>query len=162
VLIVDWDVHHGNGTQDTFYTDSSVCYVSLHQWPHYPGSGAAEERGGGEGSGYTVNVPLPALTSPEAYKDRFEDALDRATSGFTPDFVLVSAGFDVMAGDPLGGQLLEPPDLADLTRSIGERARGWCDGRVVALLEGGYVPERVGQGAVALLTAMSETTEGRG
>ncbi len=155
VLVVDWDVHHGNGTQDAFYEDGSVCYVSLHQWPHYPGTGASQETGTGEGRGRTVNVPLGVGTPPPEYRRRFEGALDRATAGFRPDFVLVSAGFDVMAGDPLGGQLLEPADLAALTRSIMDRSDQWCAGRVVTLLEGGYVPERIGQGTVAVLDALS-------
>ncbi len=156
VLVVDWDVHHGNGTQDAFYEDGSVCYVSLHQWPHYPGTGASEETGVGAGRGRTVNVPLGVATPPTEYRDHFEAALDRATDGFPPDFVLVSAGFDVMAGDPLGGQLLEPPDLAALTRSLMERADHWCSGRLVALLEGGYVPERIGQGTVAVLETLAD------
>ena len=102
VLIVDWDVHHGNGTQDIFYTDPSVCYVSLHQSPHYPGTGAADETGAGEGRGLTINVPLPAGLGRDAYRRRFEDALDRVADVFTPDFVLVSAGFDVLAGTRWG------------------------------------------------------------
>jgi acetoin utilization deacetylase AcuC-like enzyme len=127
----------------------------LHQSPHYPGTGAAEESGAGEGRGLTINVPLPGGLDRDAYRRRFEDALDRATAAFTPDFVLVSAGFDVLAGDPLGGQTLEPADLAGLTRSLLERSRAWCDGRMACLLEGGYVPERVGAGVVAVLRAMT-------
>ena len=156
VLVVDWDVHHGNGTQDAFYEDGSVCYVSLHQWPHYPGTGSSDETGAGAGRGRTVNVPLAIATPPTEYRQRFEAALDRATEGFRPDFVLVSAGFDVMAGDPLGGQLLEPSDLAALTRVLLDRADQWCSGKVVALLEGGYVPERIGQGTVAVLETLAD------
>jgi acetoin utilization deacetylase AcuC-like enzyme len=155
VLVVDWDVHHGNGTQDAFEDDPTVCYLSLHQWPHYPGTGRATDEGSGRGRGLTVNVPLAPATDPREYHERFEEALDRVSRRFTPDFVLVSAGFDVMAEDPLGGQLLEPEDLARLTRGLLERSRSWCDGRMVTLLEGGYVPDRVGAGAVAVLEELS-------
>lgn len=155
ILIVDWDVHHGNGTQDVFFADPSVCYVSLHQSPHYPGTGAAEETGTGAAVGTTVNVPLAAGTPPAEYHARFDEALDRATAVFRPDFVLVSAGFDVLAGDPLGGQTLEPGDVARLTRSLMERSATWCGGRLITVLEGGYVPRRAGEGTVAVLEALA-------
>ena len=154
VLIVDWDVHHGYGTQDAFYDDASVYFLSLHQWPHYPGTGAEGERGVGEGEGYTRNVPLAAGTSAAEYRRRFEQALDDATRDFAPDFVLVSSGFDAMAGDPLGGLLLEPEDLHAMTRHLIEVASA-CDGRVVALLEGGYNIERLGLGTAAVLRALA-------
>jgi len=155
VLIVDWDVHHGNGTQDAFYDDPSVSFVSLHQSPHYPGTGLAEERGAGEGEGYTLNVPLPAGTPPSDYRAHFERAVAQATEAFSPDFVLVSAGFDVMAGDPLGDMLLEPEDLHAMMRLLIEGAAAGCEGRVVALLEGGYDPARLGVGAVAVIRALA-------
>jgi acetoin utilization deacetylase AcuC-like enzyme len=155
VLIVDWDVHHGNGTQDAFYEDPSVVFLSLHQWPHYPGTGAAEERGSGGGEGYTINVPLAAGTSRTDYLARFDEALARALERATPDFVLVSSGFDSMAGDPLGDFLLEPEDLHGMTRRVVDAASG-CDGRVVALLEGGYDPRRLGLGAVAVIRALAD------
>lgn len=155
VLIVDWDVHHGNGTQDAFYEDSTVFFVSLHQSPHYPGTGAAEERGSGPGEGFTLNVPLPAGTPRPEYRARFEQAVTEASRVIEPDFVLVSAGFDVMAGDPLGGMLLEPEDLHVMTRFLVEYAESACDGRVVALLEGGYDPPRLGMGAVAVIRALA-------
>ena len=155
VLIVDWDVHHGNGTQDAFYDDPSVFFLSLHQWPHYPGTGAASETGRGAGEGYTLNVPLAAATPRAEYLHRFETALEEATGRLAPDFVLVSSGFDVMAGDPLGGLLLEPEDLYAMTRSVVELARRHCEGRVLVLLEGGYDPPRLGQGAVAVIRALA-------
>ena len=155
VLILDWDVHHGNGTHDAFYDDPSVFFVSLHQWPHYPGTGAAEETGSGEGVGYTLNVPLPAGTPAVEHRARFEEAVAEALSRFEPDFVLVSCGFDGMAGDPLGEMLLEPRDLYDMTRHVMEVSAGGCDGRVVALLEGGYEPERLGEGAVAVIRGLA-------
>ena len=153
VLIVDWDVHHGNGTQDIFYADPSVFYLSLHQSPHFPGTGAAHETGAGEGVGSTLNVPLPAGTSAEDYREHFTRALKAATDRFTPDFVLVSAGFDAMKGDPLGDFELEPPDLYGMTMEIGEVAAGLCAGRVVTVLEGGYDPPRLGKGAVSVIRA---------
>jgi len=156
VLVVDWDVHHGNGTQDALYEDPSVFYMSLHQAPHYPGTGAAGETGAGAGEGTTLNVPLPAGTGRLRYLERFEAALDEAGRSFRPDFVLVSSGFDVLAGDPLGGMLLEPEDLHRMTRMVVERASETCRGRVVALLEGGYDPQRLGQGAVAVIRALAD------
>jgi len=156
VLIVDWDVHHGNGTQDAFYHDPSVFFLSLHQWPHYPGTGGADETGAGAGEGTTLNVPVAAGTPAREYRARFVEALDRATADFEPDFLLVSAGFDCMAGDPLGGLLLEPDDLYALTRHVTDLADRCCDGRVVALLEGGYDPSRLGAGVVGVIRALAD------
>jgi acetoin utilization deacetylase AcuC-like enzyme len=155
VLIVDWDVHHGNGTQDIFWEDPSVFYLSLHQYPHWPGSGAAAEQGGGAGAGATLNVPLEAGTSGAAYQTRFEAALDDVFGRFEPDFVLVSSGFDALAGDPLGGLRLEPEDFHALTRSLLVRTDHACGGRLVAMLEGGYDPKRTGLAAVAVLRGLA-------
>jgi len=155
VLIVDWDVHHGNGTQDIFWEDPSVFFLSLHQWPHWPGTGSADEVGGGAGRGFTHNVPLAAATPREEYLRRFEESLDFAFGAFRPDFVLVSSGLDVLAGDPLGGQLLEPEDMHTLTRLLMARADEACGGRVVAMLEGGYDVRRTGLGVVAVLRALA-------
>jgi acetoin utilization deacetylase AcuC-like enzyme len=155
VLIVDWDVHHGNGTQDIFYSDPSVFYLSLHQSPHFPGTGAAHERGAGRGVGTTLNVPLPGGTTAEEYRRHFTAALMAATDVFTPDFVLVSAGFDVMAGDPLGDFQLAAADLFDMTNEIREVAAASCGGRLVAALEGGYAPPSLGQGAVSVIRALA-------
>jgi len=166
VLIMDWDVHHGNGTQDTFYADGSVFYVSLHQSPHYPGTGGASETGVGDGAGWTLNVPLPAGTPAAEYRQHFSRALQQGLETCRPDFILISAGFDVMAGDPLGGMLLEPEDLHALTREVmagaaiepGAGESGADDARgvgVVATLEGGYDPARTGLGAAAVLRALA-------
>jgi acetoin utilization deacetylase AcuC-like enzyme len=155
VLVVDWDVHHGNGTQDIFREDASVHYLSLHLWPHYPGTGAASERGEGDGEGATWNVPLPYGTPAAEYRRRFSAVLDEAAEACAPDLVLVSAGFDVLAGDPLGGLLLEPADLHAMTQEIVERTRATADGRVAALLEGGYVLARVGAGVTDVLRAFA-------
>lgn len=159
VLIVDWDVHHGNGTQDVFWEDPSVYFLSLHQHPWWPGSGAGSERGGGPGEGATLNVPLPEGTSGEAYLNAFQRALEQAFAEFDPDFVLVSSGFDALAGDPLGGMLLEPADFHRLTRVLMARAREACGGKMVALLEGGYDPKRTGLAAVAVIRALADIDE---
>lgn len=155
VLIVDWDVHHGNGTQETFYRDPDVFYLSLHQSPHFPGTGLADDVGSGPGEGTTLNVPLRPGTPREAYRDRFRWALDEVATRFSPDLLFISCGFDVLQGDPLGGQAVEPDDLFDFTREVmgfsEERARE----RVIVVLEGGYVPERVGAGAVAVLRGLA-------
>ncbi|HUF51453.1 MAG TPA: histone deacetylase [Longimicrobiales bacterium] len=155
VLIIDWDVHHGNGTQDIFYDDGRVYYASLHLGHHYPGTGAAEERGVGGGRGTTLNVPLEAGTTADVYLRLFEDTLARACEESRPELVLVSAGYDCLLGDPLGGLRLEPEHIHRMTRLVVERAQETAAGRVVAALEGGYVPQRVGAGVVATLRALA-------
>jgi acetoin utilization deacetylase AcuC-like enzyme len=151
VLIVDWDVHHGNGTQALVEHEPEIHFVSMHQWPWYPGTGAAGDRG----PHHSVwNMPMPAGLPAGRYVDALQGAVDAATEGFVPDLVLVSAGFDCLAGDPLGGFTLEPEDLAGLTRELVRRANAWCNGRLVVALEGGYVPERVGAGAVAVMKGL--------
>ena len=155
VLIVDWDIHHGNGTQDAFYEDPDVFFLSLHQYPHYPGTGAANETGRGGGEGFTLNVPVAAATTRDHYLKTFAKALQTAVSRCAPDFILVSSGFDVLAGDPLGGQLLESDDLHQTTRMVMEAAERCCGGRVVVFLEGGYDPARLGEGCVAVIRALA-------
>ncbi|HEX7050028.1 MAG TPA: histone deacetylase [Longimicrobiales bacterium] len=155
VLIVDWDVHHGNGTQDIFYEDPSVYYLSLHLAPHYPGTGSAAERGAGPGEGTTRNVPLPAGTTGAAYRRAFDAALDATLDEFAPELVLVSAGFDCLAGDPLGGLALEPATLHGLTLELLDRTRATAEGRLVAVLEGGYVPQRLGDGVLDVVRALA-------
>jgi acetoin utilization deacetylase AcuC-like enzyme len=162
VLIIDWDVHHGNGTQDIFYEDPDVFYLSLHQSPHFPGTGLATETGSGPGSGTTLNVPLSPGTPREEYRLRFHEALAEVRTRFKPDFVFVSSGFDVLKGDPLGGQEVEPEDLFEFTESVRELADEQAHGRLVVLLEGGYVPERVGEGTVAVLRALAGLSVPRG
>ncbi|HUL58198.1 MAG TPA: histone deacetylase [Anaeromyxobacteraceae bacterium] len=153
VLIVDWDVHHGNGTQEIFWEDPSVYLLSLHLRPHYPGTGAASERGGSAGAGTTRNVPLPVGTSAAEYRRAFSAALGSALDEFSPELVLVSAGFDCLAGDPLGGLELDPEDLHAVAAELVERTRVTAGGRIAAVLEGGYVPERMGQAAVNVVRA---------
>jgi acetoin utilization deacetylase AcuC-like enzyme len=138
VLIVDWDVHHGNGTQDIFYTDPSVLFYSIHQFPHYPGTGSRYEEGAGAGAGYTVNAPLPGGTSAAAHVEAFFAGLDAAVAKLRPDFVLLSAGFDAHRDDPLGDMALTDADYVAMTRRLTDIAETHCDGRLVAVLEGGY------------------------
>jgi acetoin utilization deacetylase AcuC-like enzyme len=153
VMIIDWDVHHGNGTQDIFYDDASVYFMSLHQSPWYPGTGTRAERGGGNGQGATRNVPLAAGTTGARFRELFEQELDAALHEFTPDFVLVSAGFDCLAGDPLGQLLVEPADLHAITTHLMQRLP--ADTGIVHTLEGGYNPPRVGAGVVDVVRALA-------
>lgn len=138
ILIVDWDVHHGNGTQNSFLSDPSVFYFSIHQWPYYPGTGAAGERGCGAGEGTTLNVPAPAGWGDDEYLRTFEDVLAPAASDFDPDFILISAGFDAHARDPLAEMRVTEEGYKGMTRIVMDLAEDCCDGRVVSLLEGGY------------------------
>lgn len=148
VLIVDWDVHHGNGTQALVEQDSTVRYVSLHQHPWYPGTGLAHERGVGN----IFNVPRGPGLPPERYVGDLWRAIVAATEGWTPQLVLLSAGFDAMAGDPLGEFTLRAGDYADLTLRLRTRLP---EAPIVALLEGGYIPDRLAQGVAACLGALS-------
>ncbi|MHC4479279.1 MAG: histone deacetylase family protein, partial [Planctomycetota bacterium] len=138
VLIVDWDVHHGNGTQAAFYEDPSVLYFSVHQYPFYPGTGAADERGTGKSLGFTVNVPLPAGSDDKDYQRVFEEKLVPVVDPFQPDFVLISAGFDAHIDDPIGGMKVTAKGFARLTKMIMQLAAKHCQGRIVSILEGGY------------------------
>ena len=151
VLIVDWDVHHGNGTQALVEDTRDIHFVSMHQWPWYPGTGAASDRGPHDN---VWNVPLPPGLPPERYVSELLTAVDAATRGFTPDLVMISAGFDSLAGDPLGGFTLEMEDVERLTREMVSRAQHWCGGRVVSALEGGYAPERLGEACVRHMKAL--------
>ena len=137
VLIADWDVHHGNGTQDIFYNDGSVFFCSTHQHPWYPGTGAASETGEGGGKGTTLNFPLPAGSGREQILPAFE-RLARDMDAFRPELVVISAGFDSLAGDPLGHFRLSTKDFVDLTHLLLEIADKHAEGRVLSALEGGY------------------------
>jgi acetoin utilization deacetylase AcuC-like enzyme len=137
-LIVDWDVHHGNGTQDIFYSDGSVFYFSTHQSPWYPGTGDAEETGEGKGKGTTLNCPASAGSGRKEILGAFQDKLLLAMRNFKPEFVLISAGFDSRLGDPLGQFTLSDADFADLTNLMLEIAGHSAGGRLVSVLEGGY------------------------
>ncbi|MCS6770449.1 MAG: histone deacetylase [Kiritimatiellae bacterium] len=138
VAIIDWDVHHGNGTQDIFYADDTVLYFSVHQWPLYPGTGARHERGAGRGMGTTLNIPLPAGSGREEIFRAFEEELGPALDRFRPDLIILSAGFDSRVDDPLGSFTLTDDDFADLTDWVLRRADDYADGRLLSILEGGY------------------------
>jgi acetoin utilization deacetylase AcuC-like enzyme len=156
ILIVDWDVHHGNGTQATFYADPTVFYFSAHQSPLYPGTGGADETGEGEGRGFTLNVPLPPGTGDTEYGRVFEERLRPAAAAFRPEFVLLSAGFDAAQGDLLGGMRLTPAGYASLTRLVKAIAAEHCQGRLVATLEGGYNLDRLAACVEAHVRALSD------
>lgn len=147
VLIIDWDVHHGNGTQDLVQEDASIRYISLHQWPWYPGTGPAEERGVGN----LFNLPRPPGLPPERYVKDLWGAVIEATTGWKPDIVLISAGFDAMAEDPLGGFTLEPDHYAEWTHRLRDHLPGVP---ILSMLEGGYAPERVAEGVLAHVLAL--------
>lgn len=138
VLVADVDVHHGNGTQEAFWRDPDVFYLSLHRYPFYPGSGAATEHGGGPGDGTTLNCPIPFGTEPAAYRARLAEALDGPCAAFQPDFVLVSTGFDTHRDDPIGGLGLTEADHAEVTRMLVAFAETHAAGKFVSVLEGGY------------------------
>jgi acetoin utilization deacetylase AcuC-like enzyme len=148
VLIVDWDVHHGNGTQALVESDPSIRYVSLHQYPWYPGTGAADERGVGN----IFNVPRGPGQPPQLYVGDLWAAVVAATTHWSPEIVLISAGFDAMAGDPLGGFTLEPEHYTDLTLRLRDRLPGVS---IVGLLEGGYIPRRLALGVAAHLRGLA-------
>src|SRR5437879_3335595 len=138
VAILDWDVHHGNGTQGIFYDDPSVYYFSMHQYPWYPGTGSRGETGQGRGRGYTLNVPLRAMTPAAEEKRAFESAIEETGSKFSPDLIIISAGFDAHKGDPLGQLLLTDDDFVQMTRIVKKWATETCDGRLISCMEGGY------------------------
>jgi acetoin utilization deacetylase AcuC-like enzyme len=138
VLIVDWDVHHGNGTQDVFYTDEQVAFLSIHRWPFYPGTGADDETGSGPGLGTTLNLPIEFGTSRRGYLDSFRSALERLADWHRPQLLLISAGFDSHRDDPVGSLGLEIEDFQSLTNFVLDVAETHAKGRVVSVLEGGY------------------------
>lgn len=143
VLIVDWDVHHGNGTQDTFYDDEQVTFFSAHRHPFYPGTGRKSETGRGKGLGTTVNLPLKFGISRKDYLVAFENAITKAADQCKPDLVLISAGFDAHAEDPIGSLRLETDDFETLTKLTQQVAATHCGGRLISILEGGYNVERL-------------------
>ncbi|HIE31298.1 MAG TPA: histone deacetylase [Methanosarcinales archaeon] len=151
VLIADWDVHHGNGTQHIFYDDSSVFYFSVHQYPYYPGTGSAGETGEGDGRGYTLNVPLPAGSGDAMYIYAFERILMPAAREFDPDIVLVSAGFDAHLDDPLAGMAVTTTGFAKMASIVSSIADKCCVGRLAIMLEGGYNLHALSHSVLAVL-----------
>ena len=145
VAIVDWDVHHGNGTQGIFYDDPTVFFFSSHQYPWYPGTGTRGENGTGRGLGYTLNLPLRSATPAREHKRGFDAALDDISGKFDPDLIIISAGFDSHRADPLGQLMLEDEDFINMTRTVKDWARSSCKGRLISCLEGGYNLETLGE-----------------
>ncbi len=154
VMIVDWDVHHGNGTQDVFYDDGSVYFFSTHQSPWYPGTGAQDETGRGKGLGTTFNAPFESGAGAREIVGVFETALVAAAEKFKPEMVFVSAGFDSRLGDPLGQFRLVDEDFAELTKIMLQIAADHAEGRLVSVLEGGYDLEGLGKGVAAHVGAL--------
>ncbi|HZG52331.1 MAG TPA: histone deacetylase [Pyrinomonadaceae bacterium] len=156
VAIIDWDVHHGNGTQGIFYDDPTVFFFSAHQYPWYPGTGTRGETGQGRGRGYTLNVPLRARTPAAEHRRAFEAAVEEIGAKFKPDLVIISAGFDSHSADPLGQLSLADEDFAAMTRVVKDWAREACGGRVVSCLEGGYNLDTLGATVRAHVRALAE------
>ncbi|HYQ87874.1 MAG TPA: histone deacetylase [Bacteroidota bacterium] len=138
VAIVDWDVHHGNGTQEIFYEDKSVFYISTHQYPFYPGTGSRTETGSGEGEGYTLNIPMSAGSGEKEYLDAFVGEILPALDRYRPELIIISAGFDAHRDDPLANINLSEDSFSKLTVLISESAGRNCNGKIVSILEGGY------------------------
>ena len=159
VLIVDWDVHHGNGTQDIFYEDGSVFYFSTHQWPFYPGTGRESETGRGAGAGTTLNCPFPMRAGRKEIVGAFQDQLVPAADRFKPELLIISAGFDGRIDDLLGGFRLKDKDFADLTNIVKDIARRHARRRIVSVLEGGYDFEGLAKATAAHVRALAATGE---
>lgn len=155
VLIIDWDIHHGNGTQHSFYRDPNILYFSTHQYPYYPGTGALDEVGDMAGRGFTVNVPLPGGQGDRDFSYIFSELLAPLAHAYSPEFVLVSAGYDIYAHDPLGTMEVSPQGFYGLTRQVRRMAEELCGGRLLLTLEGGYhvagIAESVKQTLLGLL-----------
>ena len=154
VLIVDWDLHHGNGTQHTFESDPTILYFSSHQFPYYPGTGRPDEVGKGEGKGYTINVPLPGGLGDGDFIRIYEEVLEPIANQFQPDLVLVSAGFDTYCQDPLGGMGVTEDGFAEITRILMRIADNSCQGRIVLTLEGGYHLEGLARSVKHVIQAL--------
>jgi len=159
VLIADWDLHHGNGTQHTFEEDRTILYFSTHQYPYYPGTGGYEETGRGDGQGFTVNVPFAPGKGDAEYADVFERILKPIALAFEPQLILVSAGFDIYENDPLGGMGVTPEGFAMLTRTLMDIADACCNGRVVMTLEGGYNLEGLSRSVKAVIRELAGVSE---
>jgi len=138
ILVIDWDLHHGNGTQNAFYEDPQVVYFSTHQYPYYPGSGGVDEVGKGEGTGFTINVPLPGGQGDQDFAAIYQGVLKPVALEFKPQLILLSAGYDIYSQDPLGGMDVTPEGFAMLTSTIMDLAQSSCQGKLVVTLEGGY------------------------
>jgi len=156
VAIVDWDVHHGNGTQAIFYDDPTVFFFSMHQYPWYPGTGSRGETGYGRGKGFTLNVPVKANTPAKEQRRMFEEAIEEIAAKFAPDLIIISAGFDAHRSDPLGQLMLEDEDFVEMTKTIKQWAKESCKGRIVSALEGGYNLQTLGTTVKNHIIALSQ------
>ncbi|MEW6263736.1 MAG: histone deacetylase [Thermodesulfobacteriota bacterium] len=157
VMIMDWDLHHGNGTQHSFYTDPRVLYISTHQYPHYPGTGALGETGRGPGLGYTINIPLSWGHGDEEYVAIFQKIVAPVARAFRPELILVSAGFDINHRDPLGDMKVTREGFAGMARVLKDVAQEVCGGRLVFTLEGGYHLEGQANGVAKVLDVLTDT-----
>jgi acetoin utilization deacetylase AcuC-like enzyme len=158
ILIVDWDLHHGNGTQHSFYSDPRILYFSTHQYPHYPGTGSLQEIGQGKGEGYTINVPLSGGAGDASFVKIFRKVLQPVALEFKPELVLLSAGFDTYFQDPLGAMRVTPEGFSAMTRILLNIADACCQGRLVAVLEGGYHVAGLTKSVKAVLEEMLDET----
>jgi len=154
VMVIDWDLHHGNGTQEIFYDQPEVLYTSTHQFPHYPGTGSLQEVGAGEGLGYTVNAPMPAEYGDSEYLRIFDELIIPIGRAFKPQFIIVSAGFDCHWRDPLGDMQVTEEGFTQMTRRIKRLAAECCEGKLVAALEGGYNLEAIADSGKAVIDEM--------
>jgi acetoin utilization deacetylase AcuC-like enzyme len=161
VMVIDWDLHHGNGTQDTFYDSPEVLYISTHQFPHYPGTGSLLEVGAGEGLGYTVNAPMPAEYGDAEYLRVFDEVIMPVGRAFKPQFIMVSAGFDCHWRDPLGEMQVTEDGFRQMMRRIKRLAAECCDGKIVAALEGGYNLEAIANSGAAVIEEMGREVDDR-
>lgn len=159
IAIIDWDLHHGNGTQNSFYTSNKVLYLSTHAFPYYPGSGSLEEVGAGEGEGYTVNVPLSGGHDDRAFAKIFQELIVPVTREYRPDFIIISAGFDTYFADPLGTMAVTEQGYACMTKQVVDLAAETCEGKVLVALEGGYNLRGIRDGVLAVLGELSGNPE---
>jgi acetoin utilization deacetylase AcuC-like enzyme len=161
VMVIDWDLHHGNGTQDAFYDSPEVLYASTHQFPHYPGTGSLLEVGAGEGLGYTVNAPLPAEFGDAEYLRVFDEVIMPIGRAFKPQFIMVSAGFDCHWRDPLGEMQVTEEGFRQMMRRIMRLAAECCEGKIVAALEGGYNLEAIANSGAVVIDEMGREVDDR-
>lgn len=160
VAIVDWDVHHGNGTQAAFWRNPRVLFISMHQYPFYPGTGSAAERGAGTGEGSTLNIPLPAGSDDRVYQATFAERIVPALERFAPRLILVSAGYDPHVDDPLAMMRVSTAGFGGFARTLGAAAERLCEGRLVLVLEGGYNVTALGEGVVETIRALDGLDRG--
>jgi len=159
IAIIDWDLHHGNGTQNSFYTSNEVLYLSTHAFPYYPGSGSIGEVGAGKGEGYTVNVPLSGGHDDRAFAKIFQELIVPVTREYRPDFIIISAGFDTYFADPLGTMAVTEQGFACMTKQVVDLAAEICEGRVLVALEGGYNLRGLRDGILGVLAELTGNPE---